>query len=158
MEGMLKEWHVEDKTVAFVTDWGSNMLKAGANLSERLPNLIGSVGCTQHLISLVLKDYGKVECINNVFAKARGRAAAAAALAPPAAAAGFKQHRCRLSPCPSRRRVQVKEIVKFITSHTVPNAIYDIKKAELKGTALVKECATRFGYKVLASDSVLRNE
>lgn len=53
---------------------------------------------------------------------------------------------------------QVKQIVKYITSHTAPHAIYNDKKAELKGTALIKECTTRFGSKVLSADSLLRNE
>lgn len=88
MEGKLKDWGVYKKVVAFVTDWGSNMLKAGTSLEERLPNMVASVGCMQHLLSLTLKDYGKEACIDNLLAKVyRAATAAAAARWPPPEAA-----------------------------------------------------------------------
>lgn len=49
-------------------------------------------------------------------------------------------------------------MVQFITSHTATKAIYDSKKKELKGTALVKVGTTRFGTNINSMQSCFKNE
>jgi hypothetical protein len=53
---------------------------------------------------------------------------------------------------------QTKEVVKYITGHNAPKAIYDTKKQQLKGTALIKPATTRFGTNVNTMHSVTKNE
>ena len=121
IEGVLGKWNIKDKTVAFVTDWGSNMVKAGECLQEMLPNYAGSVNCLQHLISNGLTDFAKNASLASIIAKS-------------------------------------KEVVQYVTGRTAPHAIYDEKKQQLGGTALVKAGTTRFGSNVLSMESVERNE
>ncbi|WIA10291.1 hypothetical protein OEZ85_010485 [Tetradesmus obliquus] len=121
VESVLGKWNILDKTVAFVTDWGSNMVKAGECLQEMLPHYAGGVNCLQHLISNGLKDFAKNESVASIMAKG-------------------------------------KEVVQYLTGRTVPRAIYDEKKQQLGGTALVKAGTTRFGSNVLSMESVERNE
>ena len=53
---------------------------------------------------------------------------------------------------------QSKKVVQFITGHTATKAIYDSKKKELKGTALVKAGTTRFGTNINRMQSCSKNE
>ncbi|WIA33014.1 hypothetical protein OEZ86_006171 [Tetradesmus obliquus] len=121
VESVLGKFNILDKTVAFVTDWGSNMVKAGECLQEMLPHYAGSVNCLQHLISNGLKDFANNESVASIMAKG-------------------------------------KEVVQYLTGRTIPRAIYDEKKQQLGGTALVKAGTTRFGSNVLSMESVERNE
>ncbi|KAF6260054.1 ribonuclease H-like domain-containing protein [Scenedesmus sp. NREL 46B-D3] len=121
VESVLADWQLKDKAVSFVTDWGSNMVKAGESLKERLSNYVGSVNCLQHLISNGLKDFAKNDSLASVISKA-------------------------------------KEVVQYMTGHGAPRAIYDEKKKELHGTALIKAGTTRFGSNVMSMESVERNE
>lgn len=52
----------------------------------------------------------------------------------------------------------VKELVEFMCRHTATHALYDAKKKELQGTALVKPVATRFGSNISMLHSIVRNE
>jgi hypothetical protein len=48
VEGVLGKWNIKDKTVAFVTDWGSNMVKAGECLQEMLPQMMMMMRAQPH--------------------------------------------------------------------------------------------------------------
>jgi hypothetical protein len=71
VESVLGKWNIKGKVVAFVTDWGSNMVKAGECLQEMLPNFAGSVNFLQHLISNGLKDFAKNESLASIVAKTK---------------------------------------------------------------------------------------
>ena len=53
---------------------------------------------------------------------------------------------------------QAHSMVTYITMHKAVHAIYDAKKKELNGTALVKPVATRFGSNINMLDSIAKNE
>jgi ribosomal protein S15P/S13E len=112
---------VDDKAVAFVTDFGSNMISAGSVLATKLPNYLVSVQCLQHLLSLTLKDFAKERHLHAMLEQAHS-------------------------------------MVTYITRHKAVHAIYDAKKKELNGTALVKPVATRFGSNINMLDSIAKNE
>ena len=68
VKGTLSRFGADSKAVAFVTDWGSNMLKAGERLQEILPSCLTNVGCLQHLLSNALKDFAKEPELSAVIA------------------------------------------------------------------------------------------
>jgi hypothetical protein len=60
-------------------------------------------------------------------------------------------------PCLADLIAECKALVEFVTRHTATQAIYDEKRAELEGTALVKPVATRFGSNVGMLQSIHKN-
>lgn len=68
VHGVLEDYAGSDKVVAFVSDWGSNMLKASERFEEegRLQYFLAGVGCAQHLINNALKDFGKTDSMTSV--------------------------------------------------------------------------------------------
>jgi hypothetical protein len=71
VEGVLADYNAKDKVVAFVSDWGSNMLKAGDALQNQLENCVASVGCVQHLLNNALKDFAKDPALADVITKSK---------------------------------------------------------------------------------------
>ena len=54
---------------------------------------------------------------------------------------------------------RAKELVEYITNHTIPQAIYQKYKAELRvGKGLVKPNATRFATNVLMLEALEANK
>jgi hypothetical protein len=73
---------IQDKVVAFVTDWGSNMVAAGTALSGMLKNYVTSVGCLQHLLNNTLKDFAKAPSISSCFDRVKKVVKSSPATAP----------------------------------------------------------------------------
>lgn len=118
---VLEKWGVADKAVAFITDWGSNMISAGNILQAKLPNCVAQSHCLQHLLNNALKDFANHPGLSALVGTA-------------------------------------KDVVNYINRHAVLRATYDKHKKALKGTALVKPVATRFGSSVAMLRSISANE
>lgn len=118
---VLKDWGVEGKTVAFITDWGSNMVSAGNILQTKLSACLTPVHCIMHLLNNALKDFCKHPGLNNVLDT-------------------------------------VNRVVKYFNSKDFLRSLYDVHKGLLKGTALIKPAATRFGSNVGVLRAVEHNK